>query len=245
MLRRIIESVPTILGATILSLIPFFQTGANMNTLSWYLVGFGIVFILIGVLYGIFKHRHTIRETMAIVKQREQDLPEVKKYLAQYIARVEYLAKNDTRLYNLEQYKKVYFPDGIKGIRRYIVATRPNEAYYYELSEKQKIWKDNAIYRVVKKEDTITNEALEKLDGYILNITDKKLRKYIQAIIKTSHLTYSMMIWFNFANELFQPNPKISNMNSNRARLMLDFYLNRCSGASKRIDELLAGEDYT
>lgn len=230
-----------------MSLIPFFQTGANMNTISWSLVGFGIAFILFGVLYGIFKPKktHSYLEMLPIMKQCEQDLPEIRKYLAQYISRVEYLADNDKRLYDLELYKEVYFKDGIKGIRKYALPIRPKEAYYWELYQREKIWKDNAVYRQVKQDDSVTNEALTKLNYYIPVLTDKKLRKYIQAIIKLSHMAYSLAIWLNFGDRLFEAKPKIKNVNLKRKESWLNFYHNMCSGASKRIDELLAGAEDT
>ncbi len=244
MRKRLLEAA-SIIGGMVLSLVPYFSQGANMTVTSWVLVGIGICLVLFGVLYGIFRSKtHTYLEMQQIVESRKEYLPKVKECLAQYIARVEYLAENDKRLYNLEEYKNVYFKNGIKGIRKYVQPNRIREAYYWELYQREKIWKDNAIYRQVKQGDDKTKALLNQIEYYIPIITDRKLRKYIQYVIKYSHMVYSLTIWFKFGNELFKPIPKISNLNLSRQESMLNLFHNVCSSAFKRIEMLSLGEDF-
>lgn len=218
-----------------------------MNALSWILVAIGVSGILFGVLYSLFKsnRQRTYLEMLPIMEQRKQDLPQVKQSLAEYIARIEYLAENNSSLYDLEEYKREYFKDGIKGIRKYALLTRPKEAYYWELWQREKVWKDNSIFRQVKAKDYITSESLAKLNYYMPLISDKHLRKYIQAIIKYSHIAYSMVIWLSFGDRIFDAPPKIKNLNTKRKETTLNILHNFFSRANSRIEELLAGAEDT
>jgi hypothetical protein len=244
MRKKIPESVSIICG-TILTIIPYFQQGNKMNMISWILVVFGISGVLFGVLWGIFKPNkpHTYPEMLPIMKQREQDLPEVKKYIAQYISRSQYLAENNKRLYDLDEYKRAYFKDGIKGIRKYNPQNRMKLAYYWELYQREKIWEDNAIYRSVRNEDETIVEALTKLNYYLPIISDKKLRKCIRAVIKYSQLAYSEVIWFTFGDVLFDAKPSIRIINLKRKQFIVNMYHDLCSRANKRIEELLSGAE--
>ena len=218
-----------------------------MNIVMWVLTGCGVSLILFGVLYGIFKadKTHSYLEMLPIMEQRKQDLPEVKISLAQYISQIEYLAENDNRLYDLEQYKSVYFKNGIKGIRKYNPPDRMKLAYYWELYQREKVWKDNIIFRSIVKEDKLAGESLNKLNYYIPIITDKKLRKHLQGIIKASYVAYSLVIWFNLGDRILDTNPQIIRGNVRKKEFWLNYFRNICSRANRRIEELLGGAEDT
>lgn len=244
MWKRLFEST-IIIGGLVLSLVPYLQQKTDMNTASWIMTGFGIGLVLFGTLFRVFKpiKTHTYLEMQHIVKTRQQYLPKVKECLAQYISHVKYLAENDNRLYSLEEYKEVYFKQGIKGVRKRQPHNRIKEAYWWELYQREKIWKDNAVYRQIKKDDDETKELLNKIEYYIPIITDKKLRRNIQYMIKYSHIAYSCLIWFKLGDELFKPVPKISNANQKRKESIVNTFHNTCSNTFKRIDALLQGAE--
>ena len=125
-----------------------------------------------------------------------------------------------------KQYKAVYFKNGIKGIRKYVPQSRINYAYYWELGQREKIWKDNVLYRQVKESDKEFNLSLNKLKYYIPIITDKNLRKYIQNIIKTCHITYSAVIWFNLGDRIFksETTPKIVSENAKKKEFAINLF---------------------
>ncbi len=210
-----------------------------MNLTTWLLAGIGTLLFLYGVIKTPPSRRPTTTEIVKLTEDRKQYLPQLKKLIHDYINRVEFLAKNTDKLYDLKLLKETYMANRIWE--------RTQSSYEDKISLLAllyyRIYVDNIVFRQVQDEDPKLFKLNQQIDSYGANVKDKKVKNYVKGFKIGSHMAYSYFIFNKLVTNNFDKTPLVIRFYLNQKRKMQDKFRRHQNNINLRIDELLEGAE--
>jgi hypothetical protein len=208
MSKRIPESV-SIIGGTILSIVPYFQQGANMNLTSWIFVGVGFSLVLFGVLYGIFKpEKHMkLKDKNELLIRRRDYLQKLKDIIRERLSILGKLATEATKL-SLTNYRDKYLKYSWSyKLSRLIFCRDEDLAIVNALSWSKFEW-NNLYFTSLRENSVELAQVMVNYDTLCAEETNKKLRNVLNSFWRYAHRFYSIRIYALLSKN----NPHIRNM---------------------------------
>jgi len=241
--KQILESI-SIIGGTLLSLIPYIQESANMDTLSWIFFGTGVSLVAFGVLYGIFKQEKHLnwRDKEAITKTRK---PIVIEFQTQFHKRFKLLQelKNKAEKTPLEKYQEKY----LDNTPAFMVKNHKSEKPLIIIQSlaRHGFLLNNLHYQFLKETDTSYQFVVSEYNLKLAQIRDSQLNQLMKTFWVREHQVRSTIIYASLSmNNPKIPNIPIGYIGGLSGKHMTEKVLQDLqSNIEKRIEELINGDD--
>ncbi len=228
------------IGAWILSVLPYFQEGSQMNLTTWALLFIGTFLVLWGVLKP---EKHiSFNDKKAIIAERQEVIPKLKLSIDTRIRMSRQLINRAEKL-PLIQYWEKYLRNTMPYLITKNKPTKPLEIVN-KLAQKGFVW-NNLYYQELKENDASYKQILENYKLNLSKVNDNKLTQKLSSLWELENISHSTQIYAS----LSMNNKKIPNVplgyrwglrgkhNSEKG------FQSSLKDVENRINELLRGDD--
>jgi len=156
------------------------------------------------IFWSVFKHELSTADKIAIVEQRKQSLPLLRRRFGKYLTYTDKLTAN-SMLYDLSEYTKRLKRSrkGFIGKLLSIIEHRDAKGALYE-DIKREFLINNVIFGYVK--DTTETKVLKsEISNLVSQDRNRRLSKQVERMFKVEHISHSYRIFLKLSRDKFEP----------------------------------------